>query len=255
MMSLRTIDSGAFQYGLTMISLIFELRIGVWRSILADDRGMTQHDAVALDGLDLRGRDVDHHVAVAEEATHRAQAHEVGLQLANAHGSRHVERGEGVLAGHAVRRQAVPGLEGASSRHRHRCRRRKRCRHSAKGRPEIIRRRRRISTSDRPRELQLLGRRPTGQPPAPTICWYWVDGLLDMQHGLGAEDRQVRGNVRTLRRPASKALFQLPRRGRIVMISRRARGCARAGPATADAAIAARMPDRNARLVEVFIVS
>ena len=34
MMSLRTIDSGAFQYGLTMISLILELTIGVWRSIL-----------------------------------------------------------------------------------------------------------------------------------------------------------------------------------------------------------------------------
>ena len=34
MMSLRTIDSGAFQYGLTMISLIFEFTIGVWRSIL-----------------------------------------------------------------------------------------------------------------------------------------------------------------------------------------------------------------------------
>ena len=62
MMSLRTIDSGAFQYGLTMISLILELTIGVCAVDLADDRRVAQHDAVVLDRLDLGGRNVDHHV-------------------------------------------------------------------------------------------------------------------------------------------------------------------------------------------------
>ena len=85
MMSLRTIDSGAFQYGLTMISLIFELRIGVWRSILPTMAVWREHDAVVLDRLDLGGRHVDHDIALAEEAGHGAQAHQIGLELAEAH--------------------------------------------------------------------------------------------------------------------------------------------------------------------------
>ena len=72
---------------------------------------MTQHDAIVLDGLDLCGRDVDHHVAVAEEAGHRAQPDQIGLELAEPDLRGDVHRGIAVLAHDAVGRQAVARLE------------------------------------------------------------------------------------------------------------------------------------------------
>ena len=78
---------------------------------LADNRSMAKRHAIILDRFDLRGRHIHHHVAVAEEARHRAQPHQIGLQLAKPNRRRDVHRRIGVLADHAVSRQAVARLE------------------------------------------------------------------------------------------------------------------------------------------------
>ena len=79
---------------------------------LADDRRMAQHDAIVLDRLDLGRRNVDH--ARSDRRGRRTLTRrrtEVGLKLAEADLRADVHRRIGILAEHAIGRQAVTRLE------------------------------------------------------------------------------------------------------------------------------------------------
>ena len=158
---------------------------------LADDRGVAQHDAVVLDRLDLGGRDVDHHVAVAEEAGHRAQPHEVGLELAEPHLRADVHRGIGVFAEDAVGRQAVTGLEALHRRVDIGVEGLRDAGAACDRSPETISRLRSASTSgSMTPSLSFLVAGTIGQPPCATMLLILADRLLDIGDGLRREDRQ-----------------------------------------------------------------
>jgi hypothetical protein len=78
---------------------------------LADDASVARNDFVALDGFDLSCGDIDHNVFLAGTAREFGDAGHIGLQLAQADGGGHVERGNGTLVGDAGWRQAVRRLE------------------------------------------------------------------------------------------------------------------------------------------------
>ena len=77
---------------------------------LADDAGMARDDAIVVDHLDLRRGDVDEHVLLGRRLARLREALEVGLELLEARGGRHVERRDGALVDDAGRRQPVGGL-------------------------------------------------------------------------------------------------------------------------------------------------
>jgi hypothetical protein len=167
---------------------------------LADHSGMAGNDAVAFHRLDLRGGNVHHYVAVAEEAGHGAQAHQIGLELAEPDLSGDVHRRIADTAGDAVRRQSVAGLEpfqrridigieggryaGTFG--------------EVAGYHEPPAQQLHVGIDDA--ELKLLGGgnlRPA--TPADDVG-ILVQRLLDMRHGLGAEHRRGRNHPARLRR-------------------------------------------------------
>ncbi len=82
------------------------------RSIGAPDlHDVAAHDAVALDRLGEGGRQVDHHVALAEVEIHRRETVERGRELAQTLADRDVERGERLRPDAAGLLEPVPRLE------------------------------------------------------------------------------------------------------------------------------------------------
>ena len=74
---------------------------------------MAAHDLVAVDGLGERGRQIDHHVALAESEIHGGEPVERSRKLAQPLAHRHVERGERLRPDAAGLREAVTRLEAA----------------------------------------------------------------------------------------------------------------------------------------------
>ena len=103
--------SGTVQVGLRLTAVIWVVSVGEGRSRLADDDGVAPHDLAVLDRLGDRGRDVHHHVALAEAEIHLGEPVERGRELAQPLRHRHVERGERALSDGAGLLEAVAGLE------------------------------------------------------------------------------------------------------------------------------------------------
>src|SRR5690606_40592970 len=80
---------------------------------LADHGRVTPAHLAELDGLNLRRRNIDHDIAVAEEAGHGLHPDQVGLELRQAYLGGYVEGDEGAAADGSVWDQAVADLETA----------------------------------------------------------------------------------------------------------------------------------------------
>ncbi len=78
---------------------------------LADHRDVAARDLAVFDRLCDRGRNVHHHVALAEGEAHAVQPVERGRELADARLHRNVERLDGLRADRAKLRESVARLE------------------------------------------------------------------------------------------------------------------------------------------------
>src|SRR6185312_5685905 len=104
------------RHGPVRIEIDFrDLAVDVWRRPVraADHGGVAADRDAVLHRLDLRGRNIHHHVAVAEIAGQRLEAADIGPELRQAHVAGDVEALEGFGAHDAVDRDAVARLEAA----------------------------------------------------------------------------------------------------------------------------------------------
>ena len=100
-MSFFRIDSGTVQVGLRLTAVMLVVSVGDGPVDLADHRDVAPRHLAVLDRLGDRGRDVHHHVTLAEGEIHAGEPVERGRELAQALRYRHVERLERLRADRA----------------------------------------------------------------------------------------------------------------------------------------------------------
>ena len=192
MRSRRTIDTGTVQYGLKLISMILLDSRATGRSGLPTT-AVWRDTATPFSTASIcaAGMLHDHEAVGQRNGGQAAQPHQIGPELGEPHRRGDVERLESLLAHDAVDADAVPGLEAAHRRPRHRNRRCRRRRHWARDRRPhqalAQRRHARMAVA----QPQPVGGRHLRPAAARHDAVVFADRVFGVLHGRRRQRRQV----------------------------------------------------------------